>query len=159
LAHGRLSPRIFRIVLQIQFPESPKKKLLKTLLVDNDRAMLQHCVAKIGGRQPLTVATSKAVAMHLLQHGHQFEVVVACERLADGSGLALLDDIQAKWPNLIRVFCTERQRLAMVRNRLAAFRLRYTLSYPVKPVKLEMMLVHLAHAKTASTARMRALLG
>ena len=144
---------------QIQFPESPRKKLVKTLLVDNDRAMLQNCVAKIGGRQPLTIATSKALALHLLRPGHQFEVVVACERLADGSGLALLADIQAKWPNLTRVFCTERQRLAMVRNRLSAFRLRYTLSYPLKPVKLEMLLLQLAHAKTASTARMRALLG
>jgi DNA-binding NtrC family response regulator len=151
--------RTFRIVPQIQFPESPRKKLVKTLLVDNDRAMLQNCVAKIGGRQPLTIATSKALAMHLLRHGHQFDVVVACEQLADGSGLALLADIQAKWPNLTRVFCTDRQRLALVRNRLSAFRLRYTLSYPVKPVKLEMMLLHLAHAKTASTARMRALLG
>ena len=143
---------------QIQFPESPRQKLVKTLLVDNDRAMLQHCLAKIGGRQPLTIATSKALAMDLLRHGPQFEVVVACERLADGSGLALLDDIQAKWPTLIRVFCTERQRLAMVRTRLSAFRLRYTLSYPLKPLKLEMLLLHLAHAKTASTARMRALL-
>jgi DNA-binding NtrC family response regulator len=139
--------------------ESPKKKSIKTLLVDNDRAMLQHCVAKIGGRQPLTIATSKALALQLLRHGHQFEVVVACERLADGSGLALLDDIQAKWPSLIRVFCTDRQRLAMVRNRLSAFRLRHTLSYPLKPVKLEMLLLHLAHGKTASTARMRLLLG
>ena len=146
-------------MLQIPFPESPKEKLVRTLLVDSDRAMLQHCVAKIGGRQPLTVAMSKAQAMHLLRHGHQFDVVVACERLADGSGLALLNDIQAKWPNLIRVFCTERQRLAMVRNRLVAFRLRHTLSYPLKPVKLELMLLHLAHAKPASTARMRALLG
>jgi DNA-binding NtrC family response regulator len=146
-------------VLQIPFPESPKKKLVRTLLVDSDRSMLQHCVAKIGGRQPLTVATSKAQAMHLLRHGHLFDVVVACERLADGSGLALLNDIQARWPTLIRVFCTERQRLAMVRNRLVAFRLRHTLSYPLKPVKLELMLLHLAHARTASTARMRALQG
>ena len=139
----------------IQFPESPRKRLVKTLLVDNDRAMLQHCLAKIGGRQPLTIATSKSLAMDLLRHGPQFEVVVACERLADGSGLALLDDIQAKWPTLIRVFCTERQRLAMVRTRLSAFRLRYTLSYPLKPLKLEMLLLQLAHARTA-TARTRA---
>ena len=144
---------------QIQFPESPRKRLVKTLLVDNDRAMLQHCVARIGGRQPLTIATSKALALQLLRHGHHFEVVVACERLADGSGLALLDDIQSKWPNLVRVFCTERQRLAMVRNRLSAFRLGYTLTYPLKPVKLEMMLLQLARARTASTGRLRALLG
>ena len=35
--------------------------VLKTLLVDIDRAMLQHCLARIGGRQPLAIATSKAV--------------------------------------------------------------------------------------------------
>ena len=143
---------------QIQFPDAPRNKLVKTLLVDNDRAMLQHCVSKIGGRQPLAVATSKALAMQLMRHGH-VEVVVACEKLTDGSGLALLDEIQAKWPNVIRVFCTDRQRLNLVRNRLSAFRLRHTLTYPVRPVKLEMLLVHLAHARTASTARLRALLG
>ena len=144
---------------QIQFPESPQKKLVRTLLVDIDRAMLQHCVTKIGGRQPLAIATSKALALQLLRHGHQFEVVVACERLADGSGLALLDEIQAKWPQLTRVFCTDRQRLAMVRSRLSAFRLRYTLTYPLKPVKLEMLLLQVARARAAGTGRLRALLG
>ena len=85
--------------------------------------------------------------------------MVACERLADGSGLALLADIQTKWPNLIRVFCTERERLAVVRRRLSAFRLSYTLSYPLKPVKLEMMLLQLAHKRAASTIRLRAPFG
>jgi DNA-binding NtrC family response regulator len=146
-------------VPQIDFPESLRVKSAKTLLVDSDRQMLQNCVAKIGGRQPLVIATSKALALQLLRQGHQFEVVVACERLADGSGLALLGDIQNKWPNLTRVFCTDRQRLAMVRNRLGAFRLRYTLSYPLKPVKLEMLLLQLARAHTANTGRLRGLPG
>jgi len=158
--HTARTPRGRRsIVPQIQFPESPRRRLLKTLLVDNDREMLQHCVARIGGRQAVTVATSKALALHLLRHSPQFEVVVACERLADGSGLALLDEIQGKWPNLTRVFCTERARLDQVRNGLNAFRLRHTLTYPVKPVKLELLLLQLARARAASSGRMRALLG
>ena len=150
---------MIRIVPQIEFPEAPQKRSVRTLLVDSDRAMLQNCLAKIGGRQPLTIATSKALALHLLRHSPPFEVVVACERLADGSGLALLDDVQAKWPNTIRVFCTERQRLALVGTRLNAFRLRHTLTYPLKPAKLELLLLHLAHARTARTGRLRALLG
>lgn len=117
--------------------------------------MLQHCVARIGVRQSLTIATSKTQAMHLLRHEPAFEVIIACERLADGSGLALLGDIHAKWPHLIRVFCTERSRLAMVRTRLSALRLRNTLSYPIKPIKLELMLLHLAHATAASRIRSR----
>ncbi len=156
---GLPSPRTPGIVPQIQLAQSPRRKLVRTLLVDGDRAMLQHCVDKIGGRQPLAIATSKALALHLLRHGPQFEVVVACERLADGSGLALLDDIQARWPTLTRVFCTERQRLVMVRNRLGAFRLRDTLPYPLKPLKLEMLLLHLARVRNAGTGRPRALPG
>lgn len=133
---------------------------MKTLLVDNDLPMLQHCVDRIGARQPLATATSKAQAMaDLLRHPSQFAVVVACERLSDGSGLALLDDIHAKWPHLIRVFCTDRQRLAMVRTRLGAFRLRYTLPYPIKPVKLELLLLHLAHTRAASANRLRSFPG
>ena len=144
---------------QIQFPESPRRKALRTLLVDNDRAMLQNCQARIGGRQALTIATSKALALHLLRHGQPFDVIIACERLADGSGLALLDDVQSRWPNMARVFCADRQRLAVVRSRLTAFRLRYTLAYPLIPAKLEMLLLHLANARIASTTRLRALLG
>jgi hypothetical protein len=120
---------------------------LKTLLVDIDRVMLQRCLARIGGRQPLAIATSKAQAMHLMWHGPHFDVIVACERLEDGSGLALLDEVHARWPHLTRVFCSEAPRLALLRTRLDALHLRHTLPYPLRPVKLEMMLVHLAHAK------------
>ena len=128
---------------------------MKTLLADIDSAMLQHCVARIGGRQQLTLATSKAQAIELLRHGSGFEVVVACDRLEDGSGLALLDEVHTRWPHLTRVFCIDLHRLALVRQRLAVFRLRHTLTYPIKPVKLELLLLHLAHAKTAATRRKR----
>jgi DNA-binding NtrC family response regulator len=126
---------------------------VKTLLVDADQAMLQHCVARVGGRQPLAIATSKAQVLSLLRHGPGADVVVVCERLVDGSGLALLDEIHHKWPHLIRVFCVERQRLALVRTRLGALRLRYTLTYPLKPAKLELLLVQLAHARATPTRR------
>jgi DNA-binding NtrC family response regulator len=129
--------------------------LVKTLLVDIDRALLQHCLNRVGGRQPLTVATSKSQVMELLWPAPAFDVIVACERLDDGSGLALLADIHVKWPHLIRVFCSDRQRLAMVRARLGALRLRHTLAYPIKPLKLEMMLLQLAHAHTRSAAKIR----
>jgi DNA-binding NtrC family response regulator len=128
---------------------------VKTLLADIDRAMLQHCVARIGGRQQLILASSKAQALELLRHGAGFEVVVACDRLEDGSGLALLDDVHARWPHLTRVFCIDPHRLALVRSRLTAFRLRHTLSYPLIPAKLELLLMNLLRAKLAATARSR----
>lgn len=127
--------------------------LLKTLLVDIDHAMLQRCVARVGGRQSLTLATSKAQALQLLRHGPPLDIIVAGERLEDGSGLALLDDIHTKWPHLIRVFCTDLHRLALVRPRLGTLRLRHTLTYPIKPAKLELMLVRLAHARAAALRR------
>jgi DNA-binding NtrC family response regulator len=130
---------------------------VKTLLVDADLAMLQHCVDRVGARQPLAIASSKAQVLSLLRQGPGFDVVVACERLTDGSGMALLDEIHTKWPHLARVFCAERQRLALVRNRLGALRLRHTLIYPLNPAKLELLLLHLSHLKTASTVRLRAL--
>ena len=117
--------------------------------------MLQHCVARLGGRQQLSLATSKAQALELLRAGAGFEVVVACDRLEDGSGLALLDEVHARWPQLTRVFCIDRHRLALVRQRLFVFRLRHTLMYPIKPVKLELLLLHLAHLKMAAAVRMR----
>jgi DNA-binding NtrC family response regulator len=130
---------------------------VKTLLVDADQAMLQRCVARVGGRQPLAIATSKSQVLSLLRHGPGFDVVVACERLADGSGLALLDEVHTRWPHLVRVFCTERQRLAMVRTRLSALRLRHTLTYPLNPAKLELLLLHLLRARSGSSLRLRTL--
>ena len=129
--------------------------ILKTLLVDIDRAMLQRCLARVGTRQHLTVASSKAQALHLLRHGPSFDVIVACERLEDGSGLALLNEIHAKWPHLVRVFCSERQRLTLVQSRLKVLRLGHTLAYPIKPIQLEVMLVLLAHARAKILARAR----
>ena len=128
---------------------------VKTLLVDNDRAMLQHCLARVGGRQPLAIASSKAQIIELLWHGPPVDVIVACERLEDGSGLALLDEVHTRWPRLVRVFCAERQRLALLRTRLSALHLRHTLLYPLNPIKLELMLVHLAHARASPTVRTR----
>ncbi len=124
--------------------------------MDIDRAMLQHCLGRLGGRQPLAIATSKAQVLDLLWHGPHFDAIVACERLEDGSGLALLDEVHARWPRLIRVFCAERQRLALLRHRLAALHLRHTLLYPLKPTKLEVTLVLLAHARAKGTPRTRA---
>jgi hypothetical protein len=120
---------------------------VKTLLVDVDKAMLQHCLRRIGGRQPLHIATSKGHALLQLRHGPGFDVIVACERLEDGSGLALLGEVQLKWPQLTRVFCSERHRLDIVRTRLGALRLHHTLTYPLRPVRLEMLLVELARAR------------
>jgi DNA-binding NtrC family response regulator len=129
---------------------------MRALLVDKDWTLLQHCLARIRGRQHLTLATSKAQALSLLRHAPGIEVVVACENLEDGSGLALLDDIHTRWPRLIRVFSAEPPRLALVRNQLNAFRLRHTLTYPLKPAKLELMLLRLARASgsgRSATAR------
>ncbi len=129
---------------------------MRALLVDQDWTLLQHCLARIRGRQQLALATSKAQALALLRHPPDFEVVIAGENLEDGSGLALLNDIHARWPHLIRVFCAETARLALVRNQLNAFRLRYTLTYPIKPAKLELMLLRLARAQATPAARPRA---
>jgi DNA-binding NtrC family response regulator len=128
---------------------------MRALLVDRDWTLLQHCLARIRGRQQLALATSKAQALALLRHAPDFEVVIACENLEDGSGLALLNDIHVRWPHLIRVFSAESPRLALVRNQLNAFRLRYTLTYPIKPAKLELMLLRLARAQAAAAARPR----
>ncbi len=128
---------------------------VKTLLVDIDRALLQRCVVRVGGRQRLTVATSKSQAMELLWHAQAYDVIVACERLDDGSGLALLADVHVKWPHLVRVVCTERQRLALVKTRLSALRLGHTLDYPIKPLKLELMLVNLSRARAKAPLRIR----
>ena len=88
--------------------------------------------------------TNKGDCLDLLR-SNTFEVIVATERLEDGSGLELLGQISKKWPSVLRIFAADRQRLQLLRGRLGPFELFQTLTYPIDPERL-IATLDLAHA-------------
>ena len=88
------------------------------------------------------VATSKATCVDLMR-ANQFDVLVASERLSDGSGLELLSHVASRWPDTLRVLVIEPQRLKLLRGKLGPFRLHATMRYPIDEDELEAVLERL----------------
>ncbi len=84
-------------------------------------------------------ATSKATCIDLMR-ANPFDVVVASERLSDGSGLELLSHVTTRWPDTLRVLVIEPERLRLLRGKLGPFRLHATMRYPIEEDELESVL-------------------
>jgi len=84
-------------------------------------------------------ATSKATCIDLMR-ANPFDVVVASERLSDGSGLELLSHVATRWPDTLRVLVIEPERLRLLRGKLGPFRLHATMRYPIEEDELESVL-------------------
>lgn len=108
------------------------------------RALRDHFV--------IDAVTSKGDAFDLLRV-NEFELIVACERLEDGSGLELLGQVAKRWPATLRVFSADRERLKLLQGRLGPFQLFQTLAYPIDPRKLfaTLSLAAAAHDAEADT--------
>lgn len=108
------------------------------------RALRDHFV--------IDAVTSKGDCFDLLRV-NEFELIVACERLEDGSGLELLGQVAKRWPATLRVFSADRERLKLLQGRLGPFQLFQTLAYPIDPRKLfaTLSLAAAAHNAEADT--------
>jgi periplasmic protein TonB len=126
---------------------------MRVLIVDHDSTVLEATVRALREHFVIDAVTNKADCIDLLRQ-NEFDVVIACERLADGSGLELLSQIAKRWPGTLRVFAAERERLRLLQGRLGPFELFQALSYPLNPDKLlsTLSLAREAHDANADTA-------
>jgi|GEM_PF-2415478 len=108
---------------------------MRVLIVDQDSEMLES----IARTFEVDVATSKATCVDLLR-ANPFDVLVACERLDDGSGLELLSHAAQRWPEVVRILAIEPERRSLLRGRLAPFKLFAAIRYPVDEDELEAVL-------------------
>jgi DNA-binding NtrC family response regulator len=113
---------------------------MRALLADWNTETLEAAARALAGSFSLELATSKTHCIDLLRHGH-YEVLIACERLRDGSGLELLSQAEERWPSVLRVFAAEPSRLRLLKGRLAPFGLHSTLAYPLDPQRLRGVLL------------------
>jgi hypothetical protein len=111
---------------------------MRVLICDQESEMLE----RIAREFEVDVATSKATCIDLMR-ANPFDVLVASERLVDGSGLELLSSVATRWPDTLRVLAIEPERRKMLGGKLAPFRLHATIRYPVDEDELERRLQEL----------------
>jgi len=110
---------------------------MRVLVADSDSEALEA----IGRAFEVDVATSKVTCIDLLR-ANEYDVLVAAERLEDGSGLELLSQVAKRWPDVVRILAIEPARRAMLRGKLGAFKLFDTIAYPIDESQLEGALRH-----------------
>ena len=126
---------------------------MRVLVVDQDSTMLEALVRALREHFVIDAVTSKGDCLDLLRV-NEFELIVACERLEDGSGLEFLGQVAKRWPATLRVFAAERERLKLLQGRLGPFQLFQTLAYPIDPKKLfaTLSMASAAHNADADTS-------
>src|ERR1700736_1847334 len=129
---------------------------MRVLVVDQDSASNEAIARSLRERYTVDAVTNKGDCLDLLR-SNTFEVIVAGERLTDGSGLELLGQIAKKWPSVLRVFAADRHRLKLLQGRLGPFELFQTLSYPIDPERLiaALSLADQAHEANADTSNIQ----
>jgi TonB family protein len=108
---------------------------MRVLVVDQDSTLLTAITRTLGEYFSIDAVTTKADCLDLVRF-NEFEVIVAGERLEDGSGLELLGSLARSRPDMLRIFAAERERLKLLKGRLGPFGLFRTLSYPIEPRQL-----------------------
>jgi hypothetical protein len=111
---------------------------MRVLICDQESEMLERVARSF----EVDVATSKATCIDLMR-ANAFDVLVASERLTDGSGLELLSHVATRWPDTLRVLAIEPARLRLIRGKLGPFRLHATMRYPIEEDELEATLIDL----------------
>ena len=103
---------------------------MRVLLVDHDSEALETITRAIRGVLELDCVTSKGDAL-LLMRQNTYDVLIACERCVDGSGLDLLGRTTRTAVPLKRVFAAAPERLQLLGPRLAPFKVQRTINYPI----------------------------
>ena len=108
---------------------------MRILVADQNAVLLAAITATFGGHCDLVTTTRRDVSIAWVER-EKFDVVVACDRLTDSTGLELLSDVARISPGTLRIFAASAERLQRLGSQLDPFGLLGTLSYPISPRKL-----------------------
>src|SRR6185437_14464776 len=122
-------------VIRKEAPRMGANGCMRVLVVDQDSALLTAITQLLGEYFSIDAVTTKSDCLDLVR-SNEFDVIVAGERLEDGSGLELLGQMGRNRPDMLRIFAVDRERLKLLKGRLGPFRLFRTLSYPIEPRQL-----------------------
>ena len=108
---------------------------MRILVADQNALLLAAITATFGPHCDLVTATRRDVCITQLEQ-HKFDVVIACDKLSDYTGLELLSEVGAISPDTLLIFAADPKRLNQLGKRLAVFGLFAVLAYPITPQKL-----------------------
>ena len=103
---------------------------MRVLIADRNVRLLESISLTFTHQFKIHTANTRTHCVDLLRQG-EFDLVVICEKLADGPGLQLLGKIARNTPDTLRVFAAKRARLQFLKDKLGPFGLFRTLPYPI----------------------------
>jgi len=112
-----------------------KHRIMRVLVADRNVRLLESISLTFAFQHTIHTASTLQRCTELLQQT-AFDLVIVCEKLADGPGLSLLGHIVQNSPDTLRVFAARPATLQRLKGKLGRFGLFRTLSYPIEPRKL-----------------------
>jgi hypothetical protein len=108
---------------------------MRVLVAGRNAKVLAKAAGTFAHDLEIHTAATKAACLALLGRV-EFHLIVACETLADGSGLEVLSHVAVNTPNTLRIFAARPATLVLLKGELGLFGLFRTLPYPINFRKL-----------------------
>lgn len=108
---------------------------MRVLVAGRNAEVLATTAGAFANDLQIETATTKAASFALLERT-EFDLIVACETLGDGSGLEVLSHVAVNAPNTLRIFAARPSTLNLLKGELGLFGLFRTLPYPINFRKL-----------------------
>jgi hypothetical protein len=108
---------------------------MQVLIAGRNAKALATAAGAFADDLTIVTATTKAACIALLD-GTEFDLIVACETLDDGSGLEVLSHAAVNTPDTLRIFAARASTLRLLKGELGLFGLFRTLTYPINFRKL-----------------------
>ena len=108
---------------------------MRVLVAGRNAKVLATAAGAFANDLQIQTAATKAAAFALLERT-EFDLIVACETLGDGSGLEVLSHVAVNSPDTLRIFAARPSTLNLLKGELGLFGLFRTLPYPINFPKL-----------------------
>jgi len=108
---------------------------MRVLVAGRNAKVLATAAGTFSHDLMIETASTKAACIALLER-IDFDLIVACETLGDGSGLEVLSHAAVNTPNALRIFAARPSTLQILKGELGLFGLFRTLPYPIDFRKL-----------------------
>src|ERR1700733_7716771 len=108
---------------------------MRVLVAGRNAKVLATTAGAFANDLQIETAATKAASFALLERT-EFDLIVACETLGDGSGLEVLSHVAVNAPNTLRIFAARPSTLNLLKGELGLFGLYRTLPYPINFRKL-----------------------
>jgi hypothetical protein len=103
---------------------------MRLLVVGRRAEAVARAVGAFADDLTIETAATKVTAIDLLERA-EFDLVLACEKLGDGSGLEVLSHVVVTAPDTLRIFAARPSTLDLLKGELGLFDLLCTLPYPI----------------------------